>query len=152
MTSFSKSKRVKQHYLTEMNVIPYIDVMLVLLIIFMITAPMLTQGVDVELPPTGGKDIISTKHLPIVVSVDKTGQYYLSTHANPQSPLPLEALLTQLAAERQVDAAEHLPTRPVLVQGDAQVKYIEIASLMSQLQQIGIEKVGLLTAPVNNFK
>lgn len=143
-------QRSQRSLLKEMNVVPYIDVMLVLLVIFMITAPLMTQGVEVDLPQTGGQVRPSEAALPIVISVDKQGRYYLNSDEDAHVPLPLETLLTQVAAEYAVDQTAGARARDILVQGDQAVPYREVALLMAQLQKIGIQKIGLLTAPITD--
>src|ERR1700757_1928716 len=88
----------KRKLLGEINVVPYIDVMLVLLIIFMITAPLLTQGVKVDLPKAGAEPLEAQRLQPLVLSVDRAGRLYLNIGANPQAPLDEEVLAARAAA------------------------------------------------------
>ena len=125
---------------SDMNVVPYIDVMLVLLVIFMVTAPMLQQGVTVDLP-TASTDVLSTeKNEPLVVSIDVKGAYYLSIAEKPQNALTGRELAFSVAAEFRRN-----PTRKVLVKGDKNVSYGAVIEAMSLLQRAGVTNVGLIT-------
>lgn len=124
----------------EINVVPYIDVMLVLLVIFMITAPMLSQGVKVDLPQANSQPIPQDDREPLVVTVDASGAYYLSLGPNPKAPLDSETLLEQLNAVR---AAQ--PNMPVYVKGDRHVAYGRVVEVMALIQRSGVPSVGLMT-------
>ncbi|MEN9704859.1 MAG: hypothetical protein RLZZ393_738 [Pseudomonadota bacterium] len=129
----------------EINVVPYIDVMLVLLIIFMVTAPMLTQGVKVELPKAGAeplpvKDRKDEK--PLVLSIDAAGRLYLNVGATPSEPIPEDVMQARAAA-----MLRRAPEIDVLVKGDAAVPYGRVISAMVLLQKAGARKVGFLTDP-----
>lgn len=124
----------------EINVVPYIDVMLVLLVIFMITAPMLSQGVKVDLPQADSQPIPQDEREPLVVSVDASGAYYLSQGPDPQAPLDAEDLLTQLDAVLRRE-----PGTPVYVRGDRNVAYGKVVALMALIQSAGVPSVGLMT-------
>jgi biopolymer transport protein TolR len=126
----------------EINVVPYIDVMLVLLIIFMITAPLLTQGVKVELPRAGAEPIKS-QGVPLVLSVDRAGRLYLNVGAHPQAALDEQAVAS-LATEALRGNAE----RQVLVKADTAVAYGRVVQAMVILQQAGASKVGFITDPL----
>ena len=132
--------RKKRRMMAEINVVPYIDVMLVLLIIFMVTAPMLSQGVRVDLPQADSQPIEQDSREPLVVSVDAAGAYYLSLGENPQAPLDAETLLAQLDATRQ-----RVPDMPVYVKGDRHVAYGRVVEVMALIQQSGVPSVGLMT-------
>jgi biopolymer transport protein TolR len=130
----------------EINVVPYIDVMLVLLIIFMITAPLLTQGIKVELPkaPSEPIDARAVNNIePLVLSVDARGRLYLNVGSTPQQPLDDATALVRATA-----ALRRAPQRVVLVKGDAAVNYGRVVSAMVMLQQAGASKVGFLTEPL----
>lgn len=132
--------------ISEVNVLPYIDVMLVLLVIFMITAPILTQGVDVELPEVTSEPIKNdAEHEPLVVSLDAAGRYYLEMGADSDEPLELTAVINQVAALKRQN-----PQLPVLVRGDRRVSYGEVVILMSALQGAGVTQVGLISKPIEN--
>lgn len=142
-----RSRRsTKSSVKAEINVVPYIDVMLVLLIIFMITTPLLTQGVKVNMPEANAKEISMQDQTPIIVSVDDKGNYYLNVSERPNSPMAANRLLSRVVAELSL-AKEHGKTRHVMVRGDAQVDYGSIVGIMVLLQQAGVEEVGLMTSP-----
>ena len=126
----------------EINVVPYIDVMLVLLIIFMVTAPMLSQGIKVELPKAGASPIEPDKLEPLLLSVDREGRLYLNI-GDPKSPLAEDRVLEIAAA-----ALRREPERPVLVKADRAVPYGRVVEGMVLLQQAGAKKVGFVTEPV----
>ncbi len=128
--------------MAEINVVPYIDVMLVLLVIFMITAPLLTEGVKVELPQADANPIQEDALRPIVFTVDREGRYYVTYDDDKSVPLDEEALLLKAAA-----LIRHNPRAPVLVKGDRSVTYDRVVRLMVLLQQAGAASVGLLTDP-----
>jgi len=128
--------------MAEINVVPYIDVMLVLLVIFMITAPLLTEGVKVELPQADANPIQEDALRPIVFTVDREGRYYVTYDDDKSVPLDAEALLLKAAA-----LIRHNPRAPVLVKGDRSVTYDRVVRLMVLLQQAGAASVGLLTDP-----
>ena len=124
----------------EINVVPYIDVMLVLLVIFMITAPMLSQGVKVDLPQADSQPIPQDDREPLVVSVDAFGAYYLSLGEDPQAALDAGGLLEQLDA-----VLGSQPGMPVYVKGDRHVAYGKVVALMALIQSAGVPSVGLMT-------
>ncbi|MCP0914479.1 protein TolR [Legionella sp. 27cVA30] len=128
----------------EINVVPYIDVMLVLLVIFMITAPMLTQGVTVDLPKAASDTIKSADREPIIVSVNRDGEYFLNVSATPNTPIAPQALMVQVAAQLEL-AKEAKQALHVLVKGDQGVPYGKVVLAMSLLKQAGAEQVGLIT-------
>lgn len=134
--------------MAEINVVPYIDVMLVLLVIFMITAPILSQGVTVDLPKAASQTLTTADREPIIVSVNQEGQYFLNIDANPSQPIEAQALALKVAAELQL-AKESGQKLNVLVKGDQGVVYGKVVTAMGLLKQAGAEKVGLLTDPVN---
>jgi biopolymer transport protein TolR len=132
--------------MAEINVVPYIDVMLVLLIIFMITAPLLTQGIKVELPRAAAEpiDARAVNNIePLVLSIDARGRLYLNVGSTPQQPLDDATALVRATA-----ALRRAPQRVVLVKGDAAVNYGRVVSAMVMLQQAGASKVGFLTEPL----
>ena len=127
----------------EINVVPYIDVMLVLLIIFMITAPLLTQGVKVDLPKGAAEPIEAQRIPPLVLSVDKAGRLYLNVGPEPQRPLD-EATV----AERATATLQRNPATQVLVKADSAVAYGRVVQAMVILQQAGARTVGFITEPL----
>ncbi|MFP4154837.1 MAG: protein TolR [Halothiobacillaceae bacterium] len=126
--------------MNEINVVPYIDVMLVLLIIFMITAPMLEQGVEVELPRTVAAALEAGDIEPVVISVSRDGAYYVNVSEDPETAVPLSQVTVLVQAARAVN-----PEVPVLVKGDGEAAYAHVVRAMSRVQQAGIERVGLVT-------
>jgi biopolymer transport protein TolR len=132
----------KRRAIADINVVPYIDVMLVLLIIFMVTAPLLKQGVDVDLPnaPANPLDVNSPE--PIVVSVDRKGALFLSIAPDSQTEIGADALVQQVKDALIVD-----PKRPVMVRGDANGPYQNVMSTLVLLQQAEVGSVGLVTDP-----
>ncbi|MGI9343281.1 MAG: protein TolR [Gammaproteobacteria bacterium] len=135
----------KRKLMGEINVVPYIDVMLVLLIIFMVTAPLLTQGIEVELPKAGAEPIESSDAAePLVLSVDADGNLYLNIGADEDSPVD-GSRIVQLATT----VIERNPDIPVLVKADFRVSYGRVVEAMVLLQQAGAAKVGFLTDPAD---
>lgn len=135
-----RQTRQKRKVVAEINVVPYVDVMLVLLVIFMITTPLLTTGVDVHLPKAQAKTIQPRQEEPLVVTVDAQGKYYLNVALYPKRPIDLQSLSLRIAAELQ-----RSPKRPVLVRGDKTVPYGQVVQAMVHLQQAGAASVGLVT-------
>jgi biopolymer transport protein TolR len=130
--------------IAEINVVPYIDVMLVLLVIFMITAPILSQGVTVDLPKAESQAVKTTDREPIIVSVNAEGEYFLNVDQNPEMPMAAEKLMVRVAAELAL-AKESGQSVNVLVKGDQGVPYGRVVLAMSALKQAGAEQVGLVT-------
>ncbi len=130
----------KRKPVSEINVVPYIDVMLVLLIIFMITAPLLQQGVEIDLPQASANPISPDQREPLIVSVSKAGELYLNIGANNEKPIDEETLGKRVAA-----VINNHPETPVLVRGDKAVDYGRVTQAMVLLQAAGVEKVGLMT-------
>jgi len=136
--------RKRRRLASEINVVPYIDVMLVLLVIFMITAPLLTTGVQVNLPKAQAEVIdISEDNQPIMLTVDAAGRLYLNIGENPKAPLEPAAVL-RLAGQ----VLQERPDAPVVVKGDGSSDYASIVEGMVLLQTAGAERVGLLTDSV----
>ncbi len=134
----------KRRAVAEINVVPYIDVMLVLLIIFMITAPLLSQGVEIELPTADAQPISPDQQEPLVVAVDKNGDYFLNIGAKPDKPIDAQLMVNRVAAVLKLR-----PDTPVLVRGDKEVSYGKVVRAMVYLQQAGVAKVGLMTEGLN---
>lgn len=134
--------RVKKPLKSDMNVVPYIDVMLVLLVIFMVTAPMITTGITVDLPQAKASTFES-KSPPVIVSITADGEYSMELN-NKAEVLSLEELKSRLA-EAQTTAEEKQQKLMVLVNGDQEVSYGKVVGLMSSLQDAGLQQVGLLT-------
>lgn len=132
--------RKRRRKVAEINVVPYIDVMLVLLIIFMVTAPLITQGVDVELPSADAKPLEKDSEDPLIASVDADGNYYLNKTENPKRALTENQFMIQASAYRELH-----PNAPVVVKGDKNVRYEEVIRVMAMLQASGFPSVGLMT-------
>src|ERR1700722_7279795 len=115
-------KSVKKRPIAEINVVPYIDVMLVLLVIFMITAPLLNQGVNVNLPQAKTQPLIPKDKEPLIISVDATGNYYLNVAENPNQPLNVSAISNRVSSEIN-QAKQEGKEQLVFVKGDQQVNY-----------------------------
>ena len=136
--------RYKRRPMSEINVVPYIDVMLVMLVIFMITAPLLKTGVEVELPQAQAEPIKDPPSEPLVLSVNAAGDYFLSVGADPETALDEQALMALVAAVIRRD-----PKKSVLVRGDRSVDYGRVVRAMALLQAAGVPQVGLLTETIN---
>lgn len=137
----------KRKLMGEINVVPYIDVMLVLLVIFMVTAPLLTQGIEVELPKAGAEPIEnSAERLPLVVSVDKEGFLYLNVGDNEDEPVPGKEVVAQVGRVMRT-----APETPILVKADRNVAYGYVVGAMVLLQQGGAEDVGFVTDPLDTY-
>ncbi|MDE0748160.1 MAG: protein TolR [Porticoccaceae bacterium] len=136
-----KRKRVKRKLVAEINVVPYIDVTLVLLVVFMITAPLLMQGVKVELPTANSAPMDTKDQEPFIVSIKSDGSYWVDQKGN--------NVATSLAdvKDRVAKILRQRPQTPVLVWGDANVDYGSVVTLMSELQLAGAPSVGLVTEP-----
>jgi len=138
----AQSHSSRRRLMAEINVVPYIDVMLVLLIIFMVTAPLLKQGVDVDLPTAPANPLDVKSPDPIVISVDKKGSMYLSIASTPDSIISKDALVKQVRA-----ALTKQPKRPVMVRGDANGPYQNVVRTLVLLQKANVDSVGLVTEP-----
>ena len=139
-------ERIKKPLKSDMNVVPYIDVMLVLLVIFMVTAPMITSGIQVDLPQANGNPIES-KDAPALVTLNKDGQYFLEYKEHKAEPLEL-AQLKQILTDAQIQAKAENKEFRVIIEGDKSRSYGEVMSLMNTLQNTGLTQVGLLTEPL----
>ena len=139
-----KRKTKRSAPIAEINVVPYIDVMLVLLVIFMITAPMLTQGVTVDLPKAISESVQGSDREPVIVSVNQMGDYFLNICNTPEAPIEPEALMVRVAAEIEL-ARQSGQKLNVLVKGDQGVPYGKVVRAMSLLTQAGAKQVGLIT-------
>jgi biopolymer transport protein TolR len=136
-------KRVRRRKVAEINVVPYIDVMLVLLIIFMVTAPLVTQGVKVDLPKADAETLDKDSKPPLVASVDAEGNYYLAVGTSKNEPMSAEQIATLVAEHIKLE-----PETPVVVNADGAVSYDAVIQLMVLLQQkAGVPSVGLMTDP-----
>lgn len=137
----ARTKRRKP--VSEINVVPYIDVMLVLLVIFMVTAPLITAGVDVELPVADAEPRSTDEEPPLVASIDRNGNYYLSIGDSRDQSLTEDELIALVQAQK-----EQKPDLEIVVNGDRDVPYGRVVQLMVLLQQqTGMQRVGLMTQP-----
>lgn len=135
--------RKRRRPVSEINVVPYIDVMLVLLIIFMVTAPLISQGVKVDLPKASAQAIEQEDIPPLIASVDVQGNYFLNIGEEQEQAVAGDELAALVQAQLQKN-----PQTPVVVKGDGAVAYNEVIQLMVLLQQAGVPSVGLMTDPV----
>jgi len=135
-------RKGKRRMNAEMNVVPYIDVMLVLLIIFMVTAPLLTQGIEVELPETLGENMTQGEE-PITLSVNRDGELFLTIGDKQDQPLSDDQVVQMSGA-----VIRNKPQEMFLVQGDAKASYESVARGMALLQSAGVQKIGFVTTPV----
>lgn len=130
-------RKRRKKLMSDINVVPYIDVMLVLLVIFMITAPLLSQGVKVDLPKAAARVVDTQDRETLVVTVTSEGKYYLDDRS-----ISPEELSRKVAAILRLR-----PQTPVLIRGDRQANYGEVVKTMTLLQAAGALSVGLLTEP-----
>ncbi|AMN49755.1 MULTISPECIES: protein TolR [unclassified Psychrobacter] len=136
--------RKKKALNAEMNVVPYIDVMLVLLVIFMVTTPMLTTGVDVDLPKEQ-TNAMSQNQLPVIVSLTSSGEIFISYENNIDMPISEPELINTLSNLQSQNSNAGVQPLQVMINADQNNQYGSIMTLMANLQQAGIQKVGLLT-------
>ena len=137
----------KRKLIAEINVVPYIDVMLVLLIIFMVTAPLLTQGIKVELPKAGAEPIADAANQePLIVSVDASGNLYINVGDDEDVPSVAKEIVARTRA-----VLKNRPDTPVLVKADRAVPYGNVVGAMVLLQQGGAESVGFVTDPLDSY-
>ncbi len=135
-------RKNKEGYLSQINVIPFVDVVLVLLIIFMITAPMLQKGVEVKLPRVKKAPIIQLKEEPLVITMKREGTIYLNSHT-----FPLEKLKVKLKALHK-----EVPQKKVLVRAAGRVAYEKVLRVLAAAREAGFVQVGLVTAPYKEGK
>ena len=137
----------KRKLMSEINVVPYIDVMLVLLIIFMVTAPLLTQGIEVDLPEANAEPIETPPdHDPLVLSVDADGNLYINAGDDEDLPSSGQKIVTIVDAVLQAK-----PETPVFVKADRAVPYGNVVGAMVILQQAGASSIGFVTEPLDTY-
>jgi biopolymer transport protein TolR len=137
----------KRKLMGEINVVPYIDVMLVLLVIFMVTAPLLTQGIEVDLPKANAEPIESVPdHDPLVLSVDASGNLYINAGDNEDQPQSGAEIVRRV----QIVLGEK-PATPVFVKADRAVSYGHVVGAMVVLQQAGADNIGFVTDPLDTY-
>lgn len=137
-----RSTPKRSRIIAEINVVPYIDVMLVLLIIFMVTAPLVTQGVKVDLPQAVAQPLPEDSKPPLIASIDKQGRYYLSVGDSVESPLDASQMRSLVQAQLALDTKVQF-----IVKGDGEVAYKRVIDLMVLLQDAGVPSLGLMTEP-----
>ncbi|HCH20127.1 MAG: protein TolR [Cellvibrionales bacterium] len=133
-------RKNKRKLIAEINVVPYVDVTLVLLIVFMVTAPLLMQGVDVDLPQAPSAPLEDTPNEPLIVSIKADGSLFLNLGAAADKPIAIELL-----QQRVTKVIKQAPATPVLIWGDQNIPYGEVVGLMTRLQSAGARSVGLVT-------
>ena len=135
--------RNRRKPMSEINVVPYIDVMLVLLVVFMVTAPLLTQGVSLELPEAASKPLsLKDEETAVTVSVKANGNYFIDIGSDPEKPVSLEFI-----SEKVTKIMRAKPSTSVLVRGDKTVDYGSVVQLMTVLQAAGVPNIGLVSEP-----
>lgn len=140
-----RRSRAKNRPVAEINVVPYIDVMMVLLVIFIATAPVVMQGVTVDLPQAESEQMSEELKTPIVCTADANGRYFVDlgdSHIEVRELNELTAIVSDYLMTR--------PGSPVVVQGDARASYDSVVQLMNALKKAGVESVGLVTQPISN--
>jgi biopolymer transport protein TolR len=137
-----RKPRLRRRPTSEINVVPYIDVMLVLLVIFMVTAPLITQGVKVELPRADAEVISAETSEPVVITVDQFGDLYLDVGEDRNQPVDPQTLMARVTA-----VLKYNPNVSVMVKGDAAVDYGRVVEAMVLAQAAGAPSVGLITVP-----
>ena len=139
------SRRIKRRKpMAEINVVPYIDVTLVLLIIFMITAPLVQTGVDVDLPQADTATIDQENSPPVIVSIDKKGDYFIDVGEQDDAPVSAKTLLVRVRA-----VLNNKPKTQVYIRGDHTVNYGKVVTVMTALKNAGVPSVGLMTSPLD---
>ena len=136
----------RRNLISDINVVPYIDVMLVLLVIFMISAPLMVQGIQINLPE------ISSEALPVknnepLISINESGKIFLETESTKNQSLKLNELNEKVKKIFEVN-----PSMQVVIRGDSKVSYARVMSVMSELQSVGARDIGLISQPISNTK
>ena len=132
----------RRNLVADINVVPYIDVMLVLLVVFMVAAPLMIQGIVLNLPEVTNQVLPREKEDPLIISVDSEGTFFLEVQSTQNDALSPEELANQIKKILKVN-----PRLQVVVRGDGKVEYQKVMELMSVLQSVGAEDVGLITQP-----
>ena len=138
--------RAKKRPMAEINVVPYIDVMMVLLVIFIATAPVVMQGVTVDLPQAESEAMSEDQKIPVICSVDARGKYFVEIPGG--GTVPVESLRD--LSDRVKSYLAEKQGSPVVVQGDVRASYDSVIQLMNSLKNAGVESVGLVTEPLNS--
>jgi biopolymer transport protein TolR len=132
----------RRNLISDINVVPYIDVMLVLLVIFMVAAPLMVQGISINLPEVSSEALPVEKSEPLIISIRSDGSFFLEIDATRNKSLNLEEISQEIAKILKADK-----DMQVVIRGDGEVKYESVMLLMSQLQQLGSKNIGLITKP-----
>ncbi|MDF1583720.1 MAG: protein TolR [Methyloprofundus sp.] len=140
-------RNARRKPMAEINVVPYIDVTLVLLIIFMITAPLIQSGVDVDLPQADSKQVDQENApSPVIITIDKVGQYFIDLgNGSDEEPVNASEVLVLTAAVRK-----NKPNTQVYIRGDKEVEYGKVVTVMAALKNAGVPNVGLMTEQLQN--
>jgi biopolymer transport protein TolR len=138
--AYHSATRFRKRRMSEINVVPYIDVMLVLLVIFMVTALLLSQGVDVDLPEAEANIIDTQQQEPVIVSIDKNGKFYLNLGKQPSKPIKAKDLVKKVSI-----VMRKRKQSTIYVRGDKNASYGKVVSVMALLQKAGVGNVGLMT-------
>ena len=142
-----KKTRLRRRPMSEINVVPYIDVMLVLLVIFMVTAPLLTQGIEVDLPKAAAEPIQDVPNTPpLVLSVDKEGNLYINVGDDEDQPTTGAEVIRRVGIVMRTS-----PETQILVKADRAVPYGNVVGAMVVLQQGGAESIGFVTDPLDTY-
>ncbi|URQ73116.1 ExbD/TolR family protein [SAR86 cluster bacterium] len=131
-------------YLAEINVIPYVDIMLVLLLIFMVTAPFIIQGINVDLPKVDSAPIDDFENNSLTISINSSGKYYLELDTFKDQELTLEKIENEL---KKIITSNKIE---VFIRADSQVIFDDVAKLMSSLQKLKPNSINFLTEPEND--
>ena len=134
----------RRNLISDINVVPYIDVMLVLLVIFMISAPLMVQGIEVNLPEASSEALPVKNNEPLVVSIKKDGSIYLETDSTKDRSLTIDEM-SKLVGK----IFENRPGLQVIIRGDGEVKYDRVMKVMAGLQVAGANDIGLISKPIN---
>ena len=140
-------QRRKRNLISDINVVPYIDVMLVLLVIFMIAAPLMVQGVLVNLPEASADPLPVRKSEPLIVSIKDNGSVYLEVESLGGQELNLQELNQNVSKLLEAD-----PTLQIVIRGDSKVLYEKVMIIMAELQRVGAQDIGLITKPPSRQK
>ena len=132
----------RRNLISDINVVPYIDVMLVLLVIFMISAPLMVQGIQVNLPQASSEALPVKNNEPLIVTIDKNGGVFLEVDSSKDKSLTLDEL--NISVTKIFEAN---PNLQVVIRGDAQVEYEKVMSVMAELQMAGATDIGLISQP-----
>ncbi|WP_347258793.1 protein TolR [Methylocaldum sp.] len=145
VSSGGSGRGCRRRPMAEINVVPYIDVSLVLLIIFMVTAPLLQTGVDVDLPQAEARTVDPQQDLPIIVSINAEGRLFVDAGNQEDVEVDSDALTA-----RVMDALQKKPGLSVLIRGDKTVDYGKVVMVMASLKNAGVPSVGLMTGPAED--